>query len=134
MSGRTTTERNDMADEDGQVDGADGAVARENHIPVERMVGDVADEKQRREGEGGHHRGAMAADLAMANEVKTGQQRDDAKAVQDSIQRGQKHQALGILRRRVMHVDQPQQQAYGGGAEQHNSDDGNPCADGRVGG
>ena len=34
-----------MADQDGQVDGADGAVAGKNHIPVERVVGDVADEK-----------------------------------------------------------------------------------------
>ena len=76
----------------------------------------------------------MAGNLAMANEVEAGQQRDDTKAVQDGIQRGEKHQALGILRRRVMDVDQPQEQADGCGAEQDNAGDWKPRADGRVGG
>ena len=70
----------------------------------------------------------------MADEVKTEQECDDAEAVQECVQRGQEHQALGILRRRVMHVDQPQQQADGGGAEQHDPYDGNLRADGTVGG
>ena len=30
---------NDMADQDGQVDGPDRAVAGKNHIPMERVVG-----------------------------------------------------------------------------------------------
>ena len=51
-----------------QVNGAEGGVGRVADVAVQRVVQDVADQKQRGEAEGRDHRGAMRLDVARADE------------------------------------------------------------------
>ena len=56
----------------------DGAVDGVKRVSVKCVVGDVGDEKERREDKGGHHAGAVSGDAAVLNEVEADQQGDGA--------------------------------------------------------
>jgi hypothetical protein len=77
---------------------------------MQRVVHDVADEKDGREREGQQHARAMRFLVAMFDEVQSHAQRNRAQSVQKGVKRRQKHPAPGEVSRSTMHVQEPQQE------------------------
>src|SRR3984885_5017792 len=80
-------------------------------LSMQRMIGDVADQEERRENKRYDHRHAMGWNIPLANKVKPSQQRDRAQTIQQRIERRQEPQ-LGVRSvQRMMKVKQPKQKA-----------------------
>ncbi len=98
----------DVAGKQWQVDRPQSRVCRVAHIAVQRVVQDVADQKQRGEAEGGDHGRAMRLDIARPDEGVADEQGSGRQAVEDCVQRGQKS-VLRAGSRGGMNVDEPEQ-------------------------
>ena len=57
---------------------------------MQRMIGDVADQEERRKNERYYHRHAMGWNIPPANEIKPDQQSHGAQSVEHRIERGRK--------------------------------------------
>jgi hypothetical protein len=118
-----------VADEDDDVGDPDSVVrAGEAHIAMQPVVGDVADEEERGEGEGGEHGGAVRRDLLALDEGEADDQRDGAEAVEERVERGQEAEAHTVGVRCVVRIDQPEEKGRG------ECGDGEDGADGDAGG
>ena len=128
-SGQRDDGERDVADEDDDVGDPDGVVrAGEAHVAVQPVVGDVADEEERGEGEGREHGGAVRRDPLAPDEQEAADERDGAEAVEERVERGQEAEAHVVGVRRVVGVDQPEEKC---GGERGDGEDG---ADGDAGG
>ena len=98
-----------VAGQNGKVQRAHRAVAGKNRVAMQRVVHDVADEKNRREREGQQHAGAMRFPVVMFDKIQSHAECNGAQSIQKRVEGRQKHPAPGEIRRSMMHVQQPQQ-------------------------
>jgi hypothetical protein len=102
--------KNHMAGQNGKVQGAHRSVPRKERVAVQRVIGDVTDQKNRRKYERKKHAITMRFPVAMFDEVKADAKCDRARAIQERVESGEKHPATGEIRGSVMNVKQPQQE------------------------
>ncbi len=100
-----------VADQDAQVYRPHRPESGKMRLSMQRMIGDVADQKERRENKRDHHRHAMGRNIPPANKVKPGQQRDRAQPVEQRIECRQKAQPGDRSIQRMMQIKQPKQKA-----------------------
>ena len=81
---------NDVAGEQREIERAEGGVERIADVAVQRVVRDVADQKQRGEDEGRDHRRAVLLDVVRADEGVADEQRRGGEAVEDALSAGRK--------------------------------------------
>jgi len=108
--GQSDDRKNYVAGQNGKVQHAHGAVAGKNRVAVQCMVDDVTHEKSGREPEGQQHARAMGFPVVMFDEIQARAERNGAQSVQKRIERRQKHPPPGEISRRMMHVEQPEQE------------------------
>ena len=87
--GTIAAARDDVRDQDGEVEQPDGALARERPRPDVGVVDDVRDEEERRRDERRHHAGAMRGDALAPDEDVTRGEQTTGDAVERGIQRRQ---------------------------------------------
>ena len=114
----------DMADEDGEIHGTDGAVALVEDVSVERVVDGVDDEEERRQHESGEHGTTMRPHVAPHDEGESRDEADGGQAVQERVESGQKQEPVGKGGGRGMHVDEPEEESRCGEAESDDAGDG----------
>ncbi len=85
-------------------------MAGENRVAVQRVVHDVADEKNGREREGQQHARAMRFPVVIFDEIQSHAERNRARSVQKRVEGRQEHPAPGEISQIMMHVQQPQQE------------------------
>ena len=93
------------------------------HVAVQRVVRDVADQKQRGEDESRDHGRAMLLDAVRADEGVADEQSRGGEAVEDRVDGGQE----GVLRasgRGGMNIDEPEEKESGGGADSEDGGNG----------
>ena len=125
--------QNDVAREQREIKRAEGGVERIADVAVQRVMGDVAHEKQRGEDEGRDHRRAVLLDVVRADEGVADQERSGGEAVEDCVHGGQE----GVLRaggRGGMNIDEPEKKERGGGADGDDDGDGGAGGGARSGG
>ena len=103
-------------------------------VAVQRVVGDVGDQEERREEERGKHAGAVFRDRAMLDVRDAEEQGDGAEGVQRGVERREEGKlGAGDVRRRVK-VDEPDEEERGGEADRDDrSDDAQGSAEDRNG-
>jgi len=85
-------------------------MAGKNRVAVQRVVHNVADEKDGRERESQQHAPAMRFPAVMFDEIQSHAERNRAQSVQKRVKGRQKHPAPGEISRSTMDVQQPQQE------------------------
>ena len=86
-----------VTDQNGKVQTAHRAVSGKDRVAVQSMVHDVADEKNRREGEGQQHACAMGSPTVMFDEIQSHAECNRTQSVQKSVEGRQKHPAPGKI-------------------------------------
>ena len=85
-------------------------MAGKNRVAVQRVVHNVADEKDGREREGQQHARAMRFPAVMFDEIQSHAERNRAQSVQKRVKGWQKHPTPCEISRSMMDVQQPQQE------------------------
>jgi len=102
-----------MADKDSKVDRLDQTVARIMTLAMQRVIHDVADQKQRREAEGGEHGCPVRRNSLCSNEGVADEQGRGAQSIEERIECRQERQFdTGRVCGR-MDVDQPEEKKRG---------------------
>ena len=109
--GSATTESTTWLIRMRQINRPHRAKSRKVRLAMQRMIGDVADQKEGRENKRYDHRHAMGRNIPLANEIKASEQSDRAQPVEHRIQRRQKAKPRGRSIERMVEVKQPQQKA-----------------------
>ena len=123
--------QNDVARQERQVHGAQRRMERVANVAVQRVMRDVADQKQRGKDEGRDHERAVGLDFAGADEGVTDEQGGGAKAVEYSVERGKKSVFAGG-RGSGMNIDEPEEKQAGRHADCQNGGDGRAGSGSRL--
>ena len=113
-----------VAAEEPEIKGAKGGSGGVLYVSVQRVVQDVADQKERGEDKGGDHGRAVPGDFAGLDEGEADEQGDGAEAVQDGVERRQKGELRAGCVRGGVHVNQPEEKERGRGADDQDGGDG----------
>src|ERR1700755_2183615 len=96
-----------MAGQDTQVNRPHCPEAGKMRLSMQRMIGDVADQEERRENKRYDHRHAMGGNIPLANKIKPGQQREGAQPIEQRIESGQEAQPRDRSIQRMMKANKP---------------------------
>jgi hypothetical protein len=122
--GQRHNSQDDVACQQRQVERAQRCMGGVPDVSVQRVVNDVAHQKERGEDERRDHQGAVSGNFARADESVADEQRHGGEAIEDGVQPGQKDEARIAGIRCWMHVDEPEEKQCGGCADCKNGGDG----------
>ena len=85
-------------------------------IAMESMIHDIADQEQGRKAKRHEHAGSMGLPIPVLDEIQPDAERNGAQAIQKGVQPRQEDPSLRKFGRRMVQIEQPEQESDGSGA------------------